>query len=365
MTARIALAAAKSWRSISAHRRRLAAIVFAPAITFFPHCALADEGGVSFWLPGLYGSLAAVPVAAPGWSLLTFSYYTNVKAGADVAIAREVQIGRFTPTLTANLSANLHAKVGLQWVQPNYTFANPVLGGQLTLGMGGFFGRSRADVDGTLTTTLGPLVSVRSENISSSVTGFSDLYPVAQLKWNHGVHNYMVYATGDIPVGAYDSKRLANLGIGHGAIDGGVGYTYLNPQTGHELSGVLGFTYNLKNTATQYQNGLDMHFDWGASQFLSKQVMVGLVGYVYKELGCDSGSGDRVGCFQSQVVGVGPQIGFLFPVGDMQGYLNFKAYKEFAAEHRPDGWNAWVTFVISPAAPTPSAPATRPIVRKY
>ena len=84
--------------------------------------------------------------------------------------------------------------------------------------------------------------------------------------------------------------------------------------------------------STQYQNGVDLHFDWGASQFLSKQVMVGLVGYVYKEIGCDSGSGDRVGCFQSQVVGIGPQIGFLFPVGDMQGYLNFKAYGEFAMQ---------------------------------
>src|SRR5258708_31700850 len=30
---------------------------------------------------------------------------------------------------------------------------------------------------------------------------------------------------------------------------------------------------------------------------------VGLGGYVYKEVGCDSGSGDRGGCFQSQVVG--------------------------------------------------------------
>ena len=325
--------------------------------------AKADEGGVSFWLPGLFGSLAAVPQAAPGWSLLTFSYYTNVTAGADVAAAREVQIGRFTPTLTANLSANLHAKVGLQWVQPNYTFATPVLGGQATVGMGGFFGRSTADLAGTLTTTLGPLVSVRTDNISSSVTGFGDLYPVAMLKWNHGVHNYMVYATGDIPVGAYDSNRLANLGIGHGAIDGGVGYTYLNPLTGHEFSGVLGFTYNFKNTATQYQNGVDLHFDWGASQFLSKQFMVGLVGYVYKEIGCDSGSGDRVGCFQSQVVGVGPQIGFLFPVGNMQGYLNFKGYKEFAAEHRPDGWNVWATFVFSPAAPTPSAPPKRLVTK--
>ena len=41
---------------------------------------------------------------------------------------------------------------------------------------------------------------------------------------------------------------------------------------------------------------------------------------------------------------------------EMQGYLNFKGYNEFAAENRPDGWNKWVTFVISPAAPPASAP---------
>ena len=204
----------------------------------------------------------------------------------------------------------------------------------------------------------------RSDTISDTTWGFGDLAPMFQLHWNAGVHNYMTYITGDIPVGAYQSTRLSNIGIGHGAIDAGGGYTYFNPQTGHEFSGVLGFTYNFKNTATQYQNGVDMHFDWGASQFLSKQVMVGLVGYVYKELGCDSGSGDRVGCFQSQVVGIGPQIGFLFPVGDMQGYLNLKAYGEFAAENRPSGWNTWVTFSISPPAPG-APPTTKPIVRKY
>src|SRR5262245_47056173 len=147
----------------------------------FPTLALADEGGVSFWLPGLFGSLAAVPQPAPGWSLLTFSYYTNVSAGADVAAAREVQIGRFTPTLTANLSAALHANAELQWVQPNYTFATPVLGGQATVGMGGFFGRSSVDLAGTLTTTLGPLAAVRTDNISSSVNGFGDLYPIAMV----------------------------------------------------------------------------------------------------------------------------------------------------------------------------------------
>ena len=207
---------------------------------------------------------------------------------------------------------------------------------------------------GALTTPFGsiPFVAIRQHQRLG--VGLRRSGPAGSLRWNNGVHNYMTYMTGDIPVGAYDSTRLSNLGIGHGALDGGGGYTYFNPQTGHEFSAVLGFTYNFENRSTQYQNGVDMHLDWGASQFLTKQFQVGLVGYVYKEIGCDSGSGDRVGCFQSQVVGVGPQLGFIFPVGEMQGYLNFKGYKEFAAENRPDGWNTWVTFVISPAAPTPT-----------
>jgi hypothetical protein len=36
----------------------------------------------------------------------------------------------------------------------------------------------------------------------------------------------------------------------------------------------------------------------------------------------DSGAGDRVGCFQSRVIGVGPQVGFVIPMGTTQGYLN-------------------------------------------
>jgi hypothetical protein len=92
----------------------------------------------------------------------------------------------------------------------------------------------------------------------------------------------------------------------------------------------LEFTYNTINPSTQYQNGVDMHLDWGASHFLTKQWQVGLVGYLYKEIGCDSGSGDRVGCFQSRVLGVGPQVGYIFPISDnRQGYLNLKAYGEF------------------------------------
>jgi hypothetical protein len=176
------------------------------------------------------------------------------------------------------------------------------------------------------------------------------------LRWNQGVHNYMVYGMMNLPVGAYDSTRLVNLGLGHWSVDAGGGYTYFNPQTGNEFSVVSGFTYNFVNPSLDYQNGIDWHLDWGASHFVSKQVHVGLVGYAYQQVTGDSGAGATLGEFKSRVFGVGPQIGFLFPVGGMQGYLNLKGYKEFGAENRPEGWNTWVTLAISPAAPSHEPP---------
>jgi hypothetical protein len=333
----------------------------------FPGISRADEGGVSFWVPGFFGSLAAAP-QQPGWSWASIYYHTSVSGNGAIALAKEFQIKNVPVSFSGQANVNVKGTGDLGFVVPSYVFATPVLGGQASASLIAAYGGSSASLDGTVMGTItgpggGNIPFTKSGSISDSVLGFSDLIPQFALRWNSGVDNYMTYVTGDVPVGTYESNRLANIGIGHGAIDAGAGYTYFNPQTGRELSGVLGFTYNLVNPSTEYQSGVDMHFDWAASQFLTKQLQVGLVGYAYKEIGCDSGSGDVLGCFQSQVLGVGPQIGFIFPVGGMQGYLNLKGYGEFAAADRPSGWNAWVTFVISPAAPKPAAPAN-PILTK-
>ena len=176
--------------------------------------------------------------------------------------------------------------------------------------------------------------------------------PLASLTWNWGVHNLMGDGTGDIPVGAYDSTRLANMGIGHGGVDGGAGYTYLNLTNGREFSAVAGFTYNFENKETNHQNGVDAHLDSGASQFLSENLFVGVAGYLYHQVSGDSGSGNKVGSFESRVSGVGPQLGYLFPVGHLQGFASLKAYWEFDAEHRASGHNFWLVSAISPAGST-------------
>jgi hypothetical protein len=152
-------------------------------------------------------------------------------------------------------------------------------------------------------------------------------------------------------VGLYNSKRLTNLGLGHGAVDAGSGYTFLDSQSGREFSAVLGFTYNQANNATRYQNGVDMHLDLSASQFLTKQLQIGVVAYDYQQISCDRGAGDKLGCFESRILGAGPQVGYILPFGDAQGYLNLKAYKEFAAQNRAEGWNMWLTFALSNAPP--------------
>jgi hypothetical protein len=332
------------------------------AVAIAPQSARADEGGVSFWLPGQYGSMAAAP-QVPGWALGTVYYHTNVSASGAVAAAREITVGSIPANVNVNLNLSLKGQADLVVLSPAYTFATPVLGGQLTLGVASWFGQSSGSLAGTLTATAGSIVATRSGVIPDTLTSYGDVVPTATLRWNQGVNNYMVYVTGDIPAGDYSPVRLANTGIGHGTIDAGGAYTYLNPATGNEFSATAGFTYNFRNPDTQYQGGIDFHFDWGAAHFVSKQVFIGLAGYAYQQITDDSGQNPILGAFRSRTLGVGPQIGYIFPLGDMQGFLGLRGYGDFDTANRASGWSTWLTFAISPMAP--EAAATKPLQRKY
>jgi hypothetical protein len=329
--------------------RRTALTIAMATACFAAGPAQADEGGLSFWLPGNFGSLAAVP-GTPGWSWATVYYHSTVAAGAGQQFPRGGRI-----------DVGISGRGDLAFFGPTYIFATPVLGGQASFSLIGVAGRNAASAALSLT---GPLGNTIALNRTQDLTSYGDVIPQVTLKWNQGVHNFMVYGTGDMPVGDYDPNRLANLGIGHGAIDLGGGYTYFDSTAGNEFSGVVGLTYNFKNTDTNYQNGMDFHFDWGASHFFAKQLQLGVAGYYFQQVTDDFGAPAALGGFRSRIAGIGPQIGYLFPMGDkFQGYLNLKGYKEFAAQNRPEGWNTWLTFAISPAAEPPAA--ARPLSRKY
>src|SRR5262245_14914801 len=110
-------------------RTASAALALTPILIALSGAARADEGGVSFWIPGTYASLAAVP-SAPGWSVSGISLMNPGKAGGGKTFPRGGQA-----------EVDLNATGIFELFGPTYTFADPVLGGQLSVGILGALGR--------------------------------------------------------------------------------------------------------------------------------------------------------------------------------------------------------------------------------
>jgi hypothetical protein len=298
--------------------------------------ARADESGASFWLLGSYASQAAVP-SPLGLSIDTTYYSAGASAGRGVNFTRG---GRIEAGLVTNSNYMM--------VTPSYAFETKVLGGQFGFGTTVLWGNYSSTVSATLT---GPSGNSLSGSSGDSMTAFGDVFPTATLKWTVGVHNFMTYATANVPLGAYDMNRQASVGLGRWAIDGGGGYTYYNDDTGNELSAVLGFTYNFMNPSTAYQSGVSMHLELSASRYLTERFLAGATGYFYQQISPDSGPGATLGPFMSRVAGVGPQLGYDFNFGGTSASLSARGYYEFAAENRAQGWNAWLTLVVNLGQP--------------
>jgi hypothetical protein len=285
--------------------------------------AFADEGGVSFWLPGQYGSFAAI-APDPGFSLPTMSYYYTGQMSASKTLRRGNEI-----------AAGIDAEFFAQFIIPTYTPKKSFLGAtpSVSLAILPAYTKTSAEV------SVGGLSASREETL----LGIGDLYPTVQLFWNTGNSNWMTYISADIPVGSYNADRLANIGTGHAAVDFGGAYTYLNPNTGWEFSATAGLTLNFKNDDTGYTSGSDFHLDLGTAQFLNEQLFVGAVGYVYRQISDDMGGLDILDGFNSQVIGVGPQIGYNFMAGDVAIYTNLRGYIEVESENRPKGKSLFLT----------------------
>jgi hypothetical protein len=288
---------------------------------------------VSFWVSGQYASQAAIPPTA-GWSLANSFNYDSGSASAG----KSFSIGTL-------LVAGLKSQSYIFTLQPTYTPTVQVLGGSLSLGLA--FGGGYNSV-----TVHASFAGGRNLQQSDAIWGFSDLAPIVSLSWTKGNHNWMTYLTGNIPVGTYSSTALAAIGIGHGAIDAGAGYTYQNSTSGWEFSIVAGLTGNFENQSTQYKNGIDSHVDFATSYAVSSNVQLGVAGYVYDQLTGDTGSGAKLGSFLSKIGGIGPEIGWTFNVGRQQWSANLRGYYEYWSEHRVRGATGFFTLSV-PLSPPP------------
>jgi hypothetical protein len=97
--------------------------------------AKADAGGLSYWLPGTFGSLAAAP-GVPGWAYSTIYLHVQTAAQGDKEFVR-------AGSVVAGLNASADAVAqGL-----TYTFATQVLGGQAAVSVLGVPGHVDVGID--------------------------------------------------------------------------------------------------------------------------------------------------------------------------------------------------------------------------
>ena len=133
--------------SFESQIRRIGGALAIAAIAVCPNSSRADNGGVGFWLPGSMGSLAAVP-GQPGWSITTVYLHLNALAGGGLPLQNN-----------SNIVLGLHAQAdAIAWL-PTYTFATPILGGQLTVGAAGVPGNVGVGINATLTGPRGNQIS--------------------------------------------------------------------------------------------------------------------------------------------------------------------------------------------------------------
>lgn len=317
-------------------RRLAVALLMAIA----PSVASADEFGGSVWLPGQNASFVAEPVT-PGFSLEMVGY----TGWGNLTTDSRTRGGHIVSGATNSFQ--------YVFATPGYAFETPVLGAQLYLGVTLSIGWSDSSVAAVLQRNNGRVRPDLADSGGDTTFGLTDTYPTASLKWALDAtqtHSVMTYVMGNIPTAVFDLNKFSGLGLGHYAVDWGLGYTYDSfDKGGPEFSATAGFTYNFMTPATGYQSGIDVHLDLGASYPIAKPFYVGAVGYIYNQISDDAGAPPDFGGYRSRVMGVGPQAGWRLFVGKVAVDVNLRGYYEFAAQNRPQGANAWLTVSFSPA----------------
>ncbi len=284
------------------------------------------RAGIRIWFwrlwTGLWHSHVRLYAAA---RRLFFRYVYLYSGRADKNLS--FPFGRLTAIgIAADLITNIAA---VAW----YTDVT-ILGGTLGFAAATPYG---SDTNSAAISFIGPLRVSRQLNRRERAAAIGDTAFSAILGWEAGEHQWNVAFTGIAPTGKYSPDSLAFMGLNRPAFDIKGGYTFLSMETGTKLSAAAGVTFNLRNTATDYQTGTEFHLEAALNQHFPFGLAAGVGGYFYQQLSGDSGSGAVLGPFRGRVAAVGPLLAYTFKVDTQQVTLSGRWFHEFDVKRRVRG----------------------------
>ena len=291
----------------------------------------AVEGGSGFYLLGAKGSLAGV-LAPAGNYLSVDSYFYSGDISQTEAL----------PTVGGELEVGLEADVIVAIASVLHVSELEVLNGRLAYGV--VIPVVNQDLSADLTLNFdGEVIGSGSED--DEATAIGDPLLTAILGWSDNNLHTTLNMLLNIPVGDYDEGSLTNAGFNRWGLDTTVAFTYLNPDTGRELTVAPGITINGKNLDTDYRSGDEFHVEIAAMQHLSEKYAIGLIGYHYEQINEDSGSAPDD--YKGRVSAIGPALNFNFQIGDTPVYGKAKYLVESNVKNRMEGDAAFLQFSIA------------------
>jgi hypothetical protein len=187
--------------------------------------------------------------------------------------------------------------------------------------------------------------------------GIGDLEASPILRWSTERTQTLAIFTVIAPTGDYDPNRAANPSAGKfWTFRPAVQFSYIGD--GWDAGSRLAFSYNTRNTETQYKSGSYVNLDVALMKSITESTRVGLSAYGVDQTTRDSTSltaaefAAKDPAFQAReeatlgekghVYGVGPEVAYIHGAGDY--LLEGRIMKEFGAETRPKGFTAFVTL---------------------
>jgi hypothetical protein len=200
----------------------------------------------------------------------------------------------------------------------------------------------------------------QSFRVSDDQFGLGDITITPVVGWHNGNFHTSASVSFYIPTGQYSAAEIRprqgtydvlSIGKNKPAIDPTLALTYLNPETGFEFSGAIGVTINAENKTTEYLTAPEFHLELASGLHLPGGLVLGATGYVYQQLGNDSGAGAEnfqkaVGAksLQARVMGVGPVVQYNTKLGSIPISMEGKFIQEFGAKRRLESESFWFTL---------------------
>jgi hypothetical protein len=278
-------------------------------------CDAAEYGFSSYGLGGAAFGAGATP--PPG------TYVTSIMGFYTGDINASVNFG--------GVIINAGAKVDYFTSGTNilYVPERKLFGGNLGLSV--TIPTGHVDVEATVG---GPLVTVSRE---VDGWGLGDIVSKAQLGWQHGEFSHTIYVQAVAPTGRWERGFSPIIGLHRPGVDTGWAVTWTDKATKVQVNGAAGFTFNFENTETDYKTGNEFHFEWAIGRECAPGLVLGLVGYDYRQLTGDSGAGATLGSFKGNVDAVGAGLSYTTLIGQTPLVLNLRHYREFNVDNRFEG----------------------------